>query len=256
MAEIELFHYHYSESLLNRTDTRIKLLSLLALTISIFHSQKLSLSILSIFTLTVFLMEYYQSKCLSPGRLLKIIRSFLLFLIAITLARSITIEGSPVSFIPLLSKEGLYSGLIYSWKLVLVIILSQTFTSTTDPAMIHGAIYKLLNRIPFLKAGIIATMMTLTIGFIPLIFDQYLEVCNARDSRLGNETKNPIKKISSITLPLLQTTISRADEVALAMESRCYNNNPTLPDMVFQKKDYMISALLIVFLFIIFLLNI
>ena len=255
MAEIELFHYHPSNGSLHNLDTRFKLLAMFSLTITIFKSQPFALILCSIFISVLFLVDYVQSKRLSPYKLILNIKGFLFFLLLIVLTRSMTVAGKPFLEIAYISIEGLYSGLIYSWKLLLLVILSQIFTSTTNPSDLHGAIYKLFYGVPLIQAGTIATMMTLAISFIPIIFDQYLEVKNASHSRLGNITRNPIKKISSIALPLLQTTLIRADEVAMAMESRCYSDNPTMPDMKFKTVDLIGLLILIVFLTIILLSN-
>lgn len=252
MAEIELFHYRKGPGFLHDMDTGIKLICLITVTVGIFHSTFPELVAASILLLLLFQIEYFQSRILSPAKLIKNIRMFLLFLLFLVITRGLTIGGTDIEHIPYLSREGVLSGIIYSWKLLLTVILGQLFTSTTDPVNIHGAVYRALHRLPFINAGITATMVTLTITFIPLIFDQYLEVKNACESRLINNSRNPIRKISSIALPLLQTTFLRADEVTQAMESRCYSDNPTLPDMKIRWSDLLSLFLSSAFLLIIF----
>ena len=255
MAEIELFHYREGKGILHRLDTRLKLLFLILLSITIFKSLIPSLILISLFLFFIFLLEYFQSGNISPLKFIYSVRFFLVFMFFIILTRGLTIPGEKILFIPYLSIKGLISGSLYSWKLFLVILCGHTLTSTTDPSEIHGAVYKLLHRIPLIPTGTIATMISLTISFIPILFDQYLEVHNAGISRLGYQSKNPVKKISAIALPLLQTTIIKAEEIAQAMESRCYNDSPTLPEMHFNKKDLLNLVIMILFLSIIFLLN-
>ncbi|MDA3809351.1 MAG: energy-coupling factor transporter transmembrane component T [Spirochaetaceae bacterium] len=255
MAEIDLFHYRYGKGILHRLDARIKLLFLILITLVLVKSGYLSLLLLSAFLLFVFLLEYLQSPILSLLFYIKSIRMFLIFLFVISLIKGMTIDGRIITFLPFLSIEGLQSGMIYSWKLFLLLLMGQILISTTDPSDIHGAIYRILYKIPFIPAGIIATMISLTITFIPIIFDQYEEVKNANNSRLGNLTGNPVKKISALILPLLQTTLFRAEEIAMAMESRCYSENPTLPFMKLKKLDIVAFLIIISFILIIFLLN-
>ena len=252
MAEIELFHYRTGRGVLHRFHTGFKLLSMILLSISIFRGEVIELTTLSLFISAVFMIEYYQSHILSPAKLFEKIKGFLFFLILIVFTRGLTVQGIPIKYLPIFSIEGLYSGVIYSWKLLLMIILGQVFTSTTDPVNIHGAIYRILQPLPLINAGNAATMISLTITFIPLIFDQYIEVRNAYESRLGNRSANPVKKISSLTLPLLQSTLMRADEVTLAMESRCYSDSPTLPAMKITRTDIigLFICLAIPFIFI------
>jgi energy-coupling factor transporter transmembrane protein EcfT len=247
MAEIELFHYRRGKGILHRLDGRFKLLEMIILTLSIFKSAVPSLILITLFTILVFLMEYFQSKILSPFTFLENTRGFLLFLILIAVIRGLTAENTYLS--------GLLEGAFYSWKLLLLIIWGQLLSSTTAPSDIHGSVYRILYRIPLINGGIIATMISLTLSFIPLLFDQYLEIQNAVQSRLGNFTKNPLKKIAFIALPLLQSTIRRADEIAQAMESRCYSDNPTLPSMKIHKKDWISLGILGIISLSVFLLN-
>lgn len=246
MAEIDLFHYRKGKGILHIIDPRIKLLLFFILTITVFHSDFISLSIITVSVLLLCIFEYRQSRTVSPRRFLKTAGLFLLFLLFIILTRYL-VEGGV---------SGLVSGSVYSWKLLIVLINGQLLTSTTDTAKIHGAVYKILNPVPFVPAGRIATMVSLTISFIPLIFDQYLECRDAVNSRLGNTAKNPLKKIFFIADPLLQNTVFRAEEIAYAMESRCYNDNPTMPDLKIKRRDLVCLLLSAVFFALIIIINI
>lgn len=255
MAEIDLFHYRKADGTLHRYNGGLKLLSLVILTMSIFNSDPMGLMILSILICSLFLLDYFQTGILSPLTLIKNIRGFLLFLILIIIINGFTLEGTPLWGVIKISREGTIAGLIYSWKLLILIVLGQMITSTTDPVDIYSALYRLLRPLPFINAGNTATMISLTITFIPLIFDQYIEVKNAVDSRLGSLNRNPMRKILSLSLPLLQTTLLRAEEVTLAMESRCYNDSPTMAENVLKKTDIGLFLASILFPGIILLLN-
>lgn len=255
MAEIDLFHYRAGRGFLHRYHTGFKLLSMIILTIAIFNGEIMALSFLSLFIFSIFALEYYQSRIMSPLALIKNTKRFLIFLIIIIFTRGLMIDGSALSFFPLLSREGLTSGLLYSWKLLLLIVLGQTFISTTSPVKIHQAIFVILHPLPLINAGNTATMVSLTITFIPLIFDQYREIKDAYESRLGNNALNPVKKIYTLTLPLLQSTLLRVDEVTLAMESRCYSDNPTLPESNITLNDVLGLIICIAIPLIFFLLN-
>ncbi len=66
------------------------------------------------------------------------------------------------------------------------------------------------------------------------------------DSRLGGNSKNPVRKIFSIAFPLMQNTIFRADEASMAMESRCYSDNPSLPETDIKKPDLLSIIIMII----------
>ena len=227
MAEIDIFHYRKGTSVFHLLDPGLKLLYFFIISVLTFRSSAVSLSLIFLSALLIFILESVQSKTLSLLQFFKKISFFLLFLSIIVLLRWIS-EGG---------REGLYSGLLYSWKLLTLLILSNNLISSTDTVAVYGAVYRLLKPLPFISAGHAAVMVSLTISFIPLIFDQYLECRDAYNSRLGSRGRNPLRKIFSAAFPLVQNTIFRADELALAMESRCYSENPTLPEMKIKKAD-------------------
>ena len=235
MAEIDLFHYRKGNSLLHRLNPGIKLFVFFILSILTFRSGIYSLIMISSLVAMLFLSVYIKSA--SPFSFIKTLSGFLFFLILVTSGRWLA-EGNI---------EGLYSGLVYSWKLLILMLNSHILTTTTDTSEIHGAVYKMLKPVPFVPAGRTATMVSLTILFIPLIFDQYLECRDAFDSRLGSSSRNLVRKIFSIAYPLMQNTVFRAEEVAFAMESRCYNDNPTVPEMKIKKPDVVSLFVMCVF---------
>jgi len=234
MAEIELFHYRSGTGFFHNLNTGIKYLSALLLSLALFNS---SFRELLVFTITFIPTVFILLKPATSTLLKRIsaMKGFLIFLILVAGARGFSFSGSA-------SERWIHSS-VYVWKIVLLLIIGQILISTTDPADLHGAVYRFLRRIPFLPAGPIATMLSLTISFIPLIFDQYDEIRQAAESRLAGLIKNPVKKVLVTALPLMETTLSRADEISMAMESRCYVHNPTLKESHITMRD--ILALLI-----------
>lgn len=243
MAEIELFHFRPGKTVLHRINTAVKYLSAIILSIALFNSSPLELTAMTCLLIISIMVIFFPLPVNTVFRRIRNLRGFLVFLLLISAARGLSIEGRALPYLPFFSIEGLLSGAIYSWKLVLLLIIGQLLVSTTEPSELHGAVYRCLSPVPMINAGQIATMVSLTISFIPLIFDQYLEIKHASESRLGSITGNPYKKIQSIVLPLMQTTLSRADEVASAMESRCYRDDPTLPDWEMGLGDWLFLSI-------------
>ena len=237
MAEIDIFHYRKGSSVFHLLDPGLKLLYFFIISILTFRSSVPSLLLIFISASVVFVLENAESKLLSLLRFFKSISIFILFLSFIILSRWLA-EGG---------REGLYSGLIYSWKLLILLILSNNLISATETSAVYGAVYRLLKPVPFVPAGRVAVMISLTISFIPMIFDQYIEVRDAYNSRLGGRGRNPLRKVFSIVFPLMQNTVFRAEELTLAMESRCYSDNPTLPDLQIKKADILSAVFMFLF---------
>ncbi|MBB6482548.1 energy-coupling factor transporter transmembrane component T family protein [Spirochaeta isovalerica] len=237
MAEVEFFHYRAGSGFLYSLNTGIKYLCALLLSVTLFHSSVLELSALTLIILPLLALALKPS----PASLIKRMREmkgFLFLLLLVASIRGFSSSGP-------IEERWLFSGL-YCWKIIMLLITGQVLIQTTDPSELHGALYRFLRKIPFVPAGPAATMLSLTIAFIPLIFDQYSEIRQAAESRLSGLNRNPFSRIFHMGLPLLETTLTRADEISAAMESRCYNHNPTLPEAALSRKD--IALLLAVIL--------
>jgi energy-coupling factor transporter transmembrane protein EcfT len=94
---------------------------------------------------------------------------------------------------------------------------------------IRGAIYWFLRSLPFVPAARIATMFSLALTLIPLIFDQAATIREAQIARGIELVGNPLKRLYCLAWPVMRETFYRADELIMALESRCYSENRTIP---------------------------
>jgi energy-coupling factor transporter transmembrane protein EcfT len=182
--------------------------------------------------LLAILIFFLKQIHLKVGQTLKHLRYFVLFLILILLSRGLTIPGDPlVSLYEIsLSAQGLYQGALVALRFFLVMVTGLLFSATTRSAGLKNAAQWYLKPIPFVPEKRVAVMISLALGFLPLILKQAQEIRHAMDSRCGNLEKNPIKRFVRITLPLLKKTFLSADHLILAMEARCYCEDRTDPE--------------------------
>ena len=103
----------------------------------------------------------------------------------------------------------------------------------------------------FIPSKRIATMMSLVVRFIPVIFDQARETADAQRARGVDNRKNPIYRLKKLGIPLMRRTFERADKLAVAMEARCYSENRTDPGLYARSKDW--AALFVVICLCIFI---
>ena len=109
-----------------------------------------------------------------------------------------------------------------------MIVLASLLTFTTSPLKLTDATEKLLS--PLRKIGVpaheLAMMMTIAIRFVPTLIEETDKIIKAQKSRgLDFESGNFIKRLKAmvpILVPLFLSSFRRADELALAMEARCY----------------------------------
>jgi energy-coupling factor transport system permease protein len=139
-------------------------------------------------------------------------------------------EGLPVFEIgPLRATyEGLNKGLEMSWRLVLLIMLSSLLTLTTSPIQLADGIEGLLavGKPIGIPAHELAMMMTIALRFIPTLFDETVRIIKAQTAR-GVDFESGgfvarLKGLVPILVPLFLSAFRRADELAIAMEARCY----------------------------------
>jgi len=227
MAELNLFHYLPKKSIIHNLDGRIKLICMILFTIAACIAGRTSYLTI----LTSVLVITLIGSGLPIKKLFTEIRYFLFLIGMIIIVHSFSVPGAPISGLPIrgLTREGLSSGLFFGWRLILIFILSIILTGTTSLSTLKNVIEWFLRPLPFIRGTKIATMFSLTFVLIPLVFDQVSEMQEAQKARCIEGRKNPIKRVMFLLVPLLLHIFIRADEMALAMESRGYSEVRTEP---------------------------
>ncbi len=127
-----------------------------------------------------------------------------------------------------ITREGLVQAARMATRLVLLVMGASLLTLTTSPIALTDGIEKLLS--PFRRVGVpaheLAMMMTIALRFIPTLLDETDKIMKAQmargaDFESGNLV-NRAKNLVPLLVPLFISAFRRADELALAMESRCY----------------------------------
>lgn len=249
MAELTIFHYVHNNSILHKLDGRVKLFSMLLFSISASISS--TFSDLTLLTL-ILLIVLYISK-LPFVTLLKELKYFSFLLFVIFIAHSFTIPGTPIPYFPIpgATIEGAISGLYFSWRIILIIIISIILIGTTTISLLRDSIEWFLRPIPFIPAARIALMINLTFVLIPLIFDQTKEILNAQKARGIARRRNPYKRIKFTAFPLLIQSFRRTDEMILAMEARSYSEDRTKAVFTVCRNDWLVLSFTIVIIYLI-----
>ena len=174
---------------------------------------------------------------------------FLILLFVVFMARAVSsneVPQPPIIDLTILqiTKQGFYEGIIVCWRLVIVLMVGLAFIRTTRPSEIKGAVEWFLIPFPFIPHKRVATMMSLIMRFVPIIFDQARETVDAQRARCVENRRNPIYRMVKVSIPLFRRTFLCADKLAVAMEARCYNENRTSPDLFSTRRDWL--ALIVV----------
>jgi energy-coupling factor transport system permease protein len=156
-----------------------------------------------------------------------------------------------------ITAEGVQMAVKMSLRLVLLIVLASFLTFTTTPITLTDALERLMT--PFKKVGLpaheLAMMMTIALRFIPTLLEETERIMKAQESRgadfnSGNILKR-IKNMVPLLVPLFISAFRRADDLATAMEARCYrggDNRTRLRVLAIAGRDYaaMAAAVMVV----------
>ena len=253
LQDFTLGQFFPSNSILHKLDPRTKIISVFLMMIIIFAAEGATAYIfLSVVTCAAIFLSKIPVKIILKS--LKPISWIILFTLLI---HFFTHEGEILAeiFIFKLTDEGIKFGILISLRLILLIIFSSLLTFTTSPIQLTDAIEKLLS--PLKKFGIpaheFAMMMTISLRFIPTLIEELDKIIKAQKSRgVDFEEKNLVKRLKNfvpVLVPLFLSSFRRADELAMAMESRCYKGGEGrthFRQLKFSFKD--LFAILIIFL--------
>ena len=226
LNDITLGQYFPGRSPIHLLDPRTKILSVILYIAIIFLAEDyLAYAILTAFATAAVAVSGIPLKM--------IVRSIKPLWIIILLTLAIHIFSTPGTVLfnlgPLLvTKEGIRMGTFMSLRLVLLIAVSSLLTFTTSPIALTDGIERLLN--PFRRLGVpaheLAMMMTIALRFIPTLLEEADRIMKAQMARgadfaSGNILKRA-KSMVPLLVPLFISAFRRADELAVAMEARCY----------------------------------
>jgi energy-coupling factor transporter transmembrane protein EcfT len=184
--------------------------------------------------LTLILGFLFATIGLRIGRLLAEVRYFLVFLVFIFGVRTLTFDGG---WTPAISAGSVTTALLVCWRLLVVVLMGLLLMATTRTAHIRAALVWFLTPLPWVNAKMAATMVGLVVRFIPVILFQASEISDAQKARCIQKRKNPLRRLTRFTIALFRRVFGSADELAAAMQSRCYHEDRTLPDLSFAPRD-------------------
>ena len=255
LRDITIGQHFPGNSVLHRCDPRLKLVATIAYIVVLFVAPNpvgLALSIALLAAL------YKVAKI--PGKLilksLKPIVPIVLFTAVLNLF-FVTGEGEPLVHIWVLKiyAEGIRYAILLTVRVCALIAGTSLLTYTTSPIVLTDAIENLLRPLAKIHFPVheLAMMMTIALRFIPTLIEETEKIMNAQKARgamLDNGTfTQRVKALVPVLIPLFISAFRRADELAMAMECRCYrggDGRTRLKVLRCTKQDYIDLAVCIV----------
>lgn len=258
LKDITIGQYYPTNSIIHKLDARVKLIATFIFMISLFIINKFWPYLIVVGSLiAVISLSKIPSKFIVKG--LKPLKWIIIFTFVINI---FFIPGDTIwslGFIKI-TRQGLSQAIFMALRLIFLVVGTSLLTLTTSPIELTDGIERLLN--PLKKIGFpvheLAMMMTIALRFIPTLLDETDKIMKAQMSRGADfESKNIInraKNLVPLLIPLFISAFRRADELAMAMEARCYrggDNRTKMKESIMTKADYIAYAIQFLYLGII-----
>lgn len=260
IRDITLGQYYGSNSIIHKLDPRTKIIATFLYVIELFIVDNfIGFLISGISIFAVIKISKVHVSFIFRG--LKVLFFILIFTLVVNI---FMVDGKVLWHMGFLTitYEGIYRALFMAVRLILLIIGSSLMTLTTKPMELTDGIEKLLKPIDKLGASShdIAMMMTIALRFIPTLTGETDKIIKAQEARCADfESGNLVRRAKNlipILIPLFISSFRIAQELAFAMEARCYNGGSgrtRMNEIHFKKCDAISAVVLIVFLAIIIL---
>lgn len=255
IRDITIGQYYPSESKLHRLDPRVKIVCTLLYLISLFLFDNL----LGYIIATIFLVSVIRLSKVPFRFIVKGLKAVLMLLMITVLFNLFLTRTGNVIFevwVLKITDEGLRIAVFMVIRLIYLILGSSLMTFTTTPNALTDGIEKLLWPLRKIKVPVheIAMMMSIALRFIPILLEETDKIMKAQIARGADlESGNIMKKAKAmipILVPLFVSAFRRANDLAMAMESRCYRGGEgrtKMKPLVYQKKDYVAYAITILY---------
>ena len=260
IRDITIGQYYPAESPVHRLDPRVKIVCTLLFLVSLFIQNSLiGYVIATIFLGCVIHLSRVPLKYIVKG--LKPVVILLLFTVVMNLF--LTRGGSTLVhfWIFTITESGLRTSVFMAIRLIYLVMGSSIMTFTTSPNGLTDGLEKLLRPLNRINVPVheVAMMMSIALRFIPILLEETDKIMKAQIARGADfESGNIIqhaKAMTPILVPLFVSAFRRANDLAMAMEARCYNGGEgrtKMKPLKYKARDrwaYVITLLYIVIIF-------
>ncbi len=264
LKDITLGQYFPVDSIIHRLDPRYKIVMIMIYMIMIFSGDSvICLAIGFVYTALAVALTKISLKVY-----FKSIKPVFPFLLFTALLNILFIRDGDIYFqwqFIKITSEGINTSIFMIVRIILLLAGTSVLTYSTSPIVLTDAIERLLSPLKKIKFPVheLAMMMSIALRFIPVLIEETNKIISAQKARGAElDSGNIIAKAKSlipILVPLLISSFRRAEELATAMECRCYNGGEgrtRLRQMKSGKADYIALSVTVFFLVLTMTVNI
>lgn len=255
IRDITLGQYYPAGSILHKLDPRVKLVGTMIFLIAVFSYR----GIPGLVCITVCLAALIKLSKVPFSYMVKGLRAIVV-LLALTCVFNLFLTPGEVVFSfwkVTITKEGINLSFRMVLRLIYLILGTSLMTLTTTPNQLTDGLeqgLKPLNRI-HVPVHELAMMMSIALRFIPILIEETDKIMKAQTARGANFDEGGLiqkaKSMVPLLVPLFISAFRRANDLALAMEARCYHGGEgrtKLHPLRYQTRDYVAYVLMLVFL--------
>lgn len=255
LKDITIGQYIPGESVIHKLDPRTKIITLFFYVIALFMLDSLS-GYAGILLLTVAVI------ILSRIPFIVIIKGLkpLWLILVLTLTFHLFLTQGDIIWqwsVFKITLQGLRQGIFMTMRLVCLVAITSLLTLTTTPILLTDGIERVLKALFIPVAHELAMMMTIALRFIPTLIEETEKIMKAQMARGADFDTGGIlaraKSLIPLLVPLFLSSFRRADELAMAMEARCYRggeNRTRMKQLKLVRRDYLAFMISFSFLFI------
>ncbi len=255
LRDITLGQYYQTDSVIHRLDPRVKLMTTICYIISLFIVDNFIGYILAgAFLALVIKLSKVPLKFMVRGM------KSIIFLLIIAVIFNLFLTPGEVIFTLWklrITREGLRQAAFMAIRLVFLIMGSSVMTLTTTPNNLTDGMEKLLGPLKIFKVPVheIAMMMSIALRFIPILLEETDKIMKAQIARGADfENGNLIRKAKSLVpllVPLFISAFRRANDLAMAMEARCYRggeHRTKMKPLIYKNRDRLAYGVVVCYL--------
>ncbi|KPK17638.1 MAG: hypothetical protein AMK69_25635 [Nitrospira bacterium SG8_3] len=252
---VYLGQYVAEDSIIHSLDPRVKIASVVGLSLVVLQGNIFTQLIIS-----AFLIAMIHTARVNLAQIFKTLRPMVFFLGLLFLLHLFFTDGRAIPPFPLwhvtITFEGLFQGALISWRFALLLLAASFLTMTTAPSDLVNGIERILRPLKIIRlpSHDVAIMISIALRFLPTFLIEIERIKEAQMARGSNfKTGSLLQRtmaFRALVLPLIFNTLRRADELAMAMEGRAYKRGPrtTMNELRMSRIDYM--ALVVIILLI------
>lgn len=263
IRDITIGQYYPAKSVLHRLDPRVKLVSTLLYLISLFLFKSISGYLVA----TAFLILIIRLSKVPFRHIVKGLKPIVMLLMITVLFNLFLTRDGEVLFhawIFTITEGGLRTAVFMAVRLIYLIIGSSLMTFTTTPNELTDGIEDLLFPLNKVRVPVheVAMMMSIALRFIPILLEETDKIMKAQIARGADlESGNMIQRAKSmipILIPLFVSAFRRANDLAMAMEARCYRGGEgrtKMKPLHYRSRDYFAYVIVVVYVAAVFVIG-